>query len=127
MPQHPLPTPLTDLRRRVNVARNLIRTVLAELIGPVEPSFDFHREWNGCWCVRVEIREPIRARLDFTLLDTPGGGMLALPRPLPERWRLEVGIPATDGSRWTLDDRGHLIDFAPSNSKFAAHRGGPSP
>ncbi|MBK1645269.1 hypothetical protein CKO25_11575 [Thiocapsa imhoffii] len=105
------PTPLTDLRRRVTVARNLIREVLTELVGPVELAFDFHREWNGCWRVRVDITAPVQGRLDFTLLDTATGGMLALPRPLPERWRLEMGIVATDGTRWTLDDEGHLVPF----------------
>ena len=105
------PTPLTDLRRRVTVARNLIRSVLNELVGPVELAYDFHREWNGCWRVRVDITAPVQGRLDFTLLDTPSGGMLALPRPLPERWRLETGIVATDGTRWTLDEVGHLTPF----------------
>jgi len=106
-----LPTPLTDLRRRVNVARDLIRAVMAELVGPSDLVFDFYREWNGCWRVRIEIREPIKGRLEFTLLDTPGGGMLALPRPLPERWRSETGIPATDGTRWSLDAEGQLTPF----------------
>jgi hypothetical protein len=111
MLHEPLPIPLTDLRRRVNVARNLIRSLMTELVGPVELAFDFYREWNGCWRVRVEIKDPINGRLEFTLMDTPGGGMLALPRPLPERWRLETGIPATDGTRWTLDTEGHLMPF----------------
>jgi hypothetical protein len=43
--------------------------------------------------------------------------MLALPRPLPERWRLEAGIPATDGTRWTLDTEGHLMPFVPPIAK----------
>jgi hypothetical protein len=100
MLQEPLPIPLTDLRRRVNVARNLIRTVLTELVGPVELAFDFYREWNGCWRVRVEIKDPINGRLEFTLMDTPGGGMLALPRPLPERWR--------SGDRGSLRPTAHV-------------------
>jgi hypothetical protein len=113
MGEQPLPTPLTDLRKRVTVARNLIREVLAELIGPVDLGFDFYREWNGCWRVRVALKDPINRHLEMTLLETPGGGMLALPRPLPERWRLETGIRATDGSRWTLDADGHLAPFLP--------------
>jgi hypothetical protein len=68
MLREPLPIPLTDLRRRVNVARNLIRNVLTELVGPVELAFDFYREWNGCWRVRVEIKDPINGRLEFTLM-----------------------------------------------------------
>lgn len=107
------PTPLTDLRKRAGQARSLIQAVLDELIGPATLEYDFHREWNGCWRVRVDITDPVRGRLDFTLLDTPGGGMLALPRPLPERWRLETGIPASDGTRWTLDTSGQLTPFEP--------------
>jgi hypothetical protein len=49
-------------------------------------------------------------------MDTPDGGMLALPRPLPKRRRLERGIPATDWTRWTLDTEGHLMPFYPSTS-----------
>ncbi len=106
-----LPTPLTDLRRRAPVARALIADVLAELVGPVELGYDFYREWNGCWKVRVQLSGAASGRLEFTLLDTPGGGMLALPRPLPERWRTQAGIRATDGTRWTLDDQGQLAPF----------------
>ena len=104
----PRPTPLTDLRRRAPIARKLIREVLTELIGPVDLVYDFYREWNGCWKVRVTISGAASGKLEFTLLDTPGGGMLAMPRPLPERWRV-VGIPATDGSRWSLDAQGGLV------------------
>ena len=109
------PTALTDLRRRAPVARQLISAVLNELIGPVELSYDFYREWNGCWKVRVTISGAASGRLEFTLLDISGGGMLAMPRPLPERWRTTTGIKATDGSRWTLDASGKLLPFvAPS-------------
>ncbi|WP_295400264.1 hypothetical protein [uncultured Thiocystis sp.] len=107
------PTPLTDLRRRVSSARALILNVLTELIGPVELRYDFYREWNGCWRVRVDLSQPVRGRIEFTLLDTPGGGMLALPRPLPERWRIETGILASDGTRWSLDQAGALVAFPP--------------
>ncbi|NTU83027.1 MAG: hypothetical protein HGA45_27275 [Chloroflexales bacterium] len=107
----PRPTPLTDLRRRAPVARGLISAVLSELIGPVELAYDFYREWNGCWKVRVTISGPTSGRLEFTLLDTPGGGMLAMPRPMPERWRTVTGIRATDDTRWTLDAAGNLMPF----------------
>jgi hypothetical protein len=107
----PTPTPLTDLSQRVSEARQLIASLLTELIGPVELAFDFYREWNGCWKSRVEIQGAATGRLEFTLLETAGGALLALPRPLPERWRTETGIPAADGSRWSLDDAGHLVPF----------------
>jgi len=107
----PMPTPLTDLSKRVNEARSLILDLLTELIGPVELSYDFHREWNGCWKALVDISGAVTGRLDFTLLETADGALLALPRPLPERWRTETGIPASDGSRWSIDDSGQLVAF----------------
>jgi hypothetical protein len=105
------PIPLTDLSKRVNEARALILDLLTELIGPVELDYDFYREWNGCWKVRVDIRGAATGRLEFTLLETPAGAILALPRPLPERWRTETGIRAGDGSRWSLDPTGQLVPF----------------
>ncbi len=111
MTQGTLPTPLTDLRKRAPQARALIRAVLEELVGPVELRYDFYREWNGCWKVRTEFSGAANGRLEFTLLDTPGGGMLALPRPMPERWRVTTGIPANDGTRWTLSASGELQAF----------------
>ena len=87
--------------------------LLTERLGPVELGYDFHREWNGCWRVQVQVSGSAQGSLDFTLLETPAGGILALPRPLPERWRLHTGIPATDGSCWTLDAGGSLVPFVP--------------
>ena len=107
----PTPIPLTDLSKRVNEARGLIHHLLTELIGPVELNYDFHREWNGCWKALVEISGAVSGRLDFTLLETADGALLAVPRPLPERWRTETGIPASDGSRWSIDDSGQLVAF----------------
>lgn len=110
------PIPLTDLRKRVNIARRIILDNLQALVGPVEVSYDFYREWNGCWKVRVQVAGAANGRLDCTLLDTPNGGILALPRPLPERWRTQTGIGASDGSRWTLDATGALVPFSPSEA-----------
>jgi hypothetical protein len=58
------------------------------------------------------MRGAASGELAFTLLDTPGGGMLAMPRPLPPRWRA-AGLPATDGSRWSLDEAGQLVRVGP--------------
>ncbi len=99
------PVPLTDLRRRAPIARRCIHATLTRLLGEVELRYEFYREWNGCWRVRVDVAE--RGQLDFTLLDTPGGGLLALPRPLPERWRA-AGVVASDGTVWTVDETGEL-------------------
>lgn len=107
------PIPLTDFTRRASGARALIQSLLTEMIGPVELKYDFFREWNGCWKARVDITGAATGSLEFTFLTTPGGGLLALPRPLPERWRLTTGIPADDGSRWTLDAAGLLVPFTP--------------
>jgi len=107
----PTPTPLTDLKKRVNESRALIRDLLIELVGPVTLVYDFYREWNGCWKVRVDVSGAASGRLEFTLLETADGALLALPRPLPESWRTHTGIPAGDGSRWTLDDSGQLVPF----------------
>ncbi len=112
--EHRVPTPLTDLRKRVNIARQSILDNLEGLVGPVEVGYDFYREWNGCWKVRVTVSGAAKGTLDCTLLDTPGGGILALPRPLPERWRTASGVRASDGTRWTLDGTGALVPFAPS-------------
>ncbi|NTU79922.1 MAG: hypothetical protein HGA45_11045 [Chloroflexales bacterium] len=106
-----LPTPLTDLRRRAPLARQCITDALADLVGPAELSYEFYRECNGCWKVRVAVSGPVSDRLEFTLLDTPGGGMLALPGSMPEHWRREIGIRASDGTRWTLDTTGNLVLF----------------
>jgi len=108
----PTPTPLTDLSKRVGESRRLILELLTELIGPVELDYDFYREWNGCWKARVEISGAASGRLEFTLLQTAEGALLALPRPLLERWRTETGIAAADGSRWSIDDSGQLVPFS---------------
>lgn len=107
----PQPMPLTDLRRRVSQTRKLIRDALTDLIGPVVLREEFYREWNGCWKVRATVTQPVCAQIEFTLLETPDGAILALPRPLPERWRVETGIRASDDTRWTLDRAGKLVPF----------------
>ncbi len=107
------PTPLTDFTHHAVAARALIQSMLTELIGPVDLKYDFFREWNGCWKARADLTGAATGRLEFTFLTTPGGGLLALPRPLPERWRLMSGIPADDGTRWTLDGAGLLVPFVP--------------
>jgi len=114
------PIPLTDFTRRAVAARALIQSLLTELIGPVDLKYDFFREWNGCWKARVDLTGAATGRLEFTFLTTPGGGLLALPRPLPEHWRLMTGIPADDGTRWTLDAAGLLVPFAPPAADAAA-------
>jgi len=120
------PIPLTDFTRRASAARALIQSMLTELIGPVDLKYDFFREWNGCWKARVDLTGAATGTLEVTFLTTPGGGLLALPRPLPERWRLMTGIPADDGTRWTLDAAGLLVPFVPPAAGTAPAGGAPA-
>lgn len=111
MTQSDLPVSLTELHGHAPLTRRCIADLLTQRLGPVELTYDFYREWNGGWCVRVAVAG--RGQMDFALLQTPGGGLLPLPRPLPERWRTTTGIAASDGSVWTLDDQGQLIPLDP--------------
>ncbi|MBB1073189.1 hypothetical protein HUU62_02020 [Rhodoferax sp. 4810] len=106
------PIPLTDFSHRATAARALIHDMLTELFG-IEPelTYEFYREWNGCWRARVVLSGAVTGRLEFTFMLTASGGLLAIPRPLPERWRNEIGIPASDGSRWTVNNDGQLVSF----------------
>lgn len=61
------PRPLTDLRKRVNEARRVIRDLLTERLGPVSMHYDFHREWNGCWKVQVDVSGAASGRIEVTL------------------------------------------------------------
>ena len=105
------PIPLTDLHGVAPLARRQIADLLTRQLGEVQLDYDFYREWSGGWCVRVAVAGRARGQIDFALLRTPGGGLLPLPRPMPERWRKLTGIPASDGSVWTLDDEGQLTPF----------------
>jgi hypothetical protein len=51
--------------------------------------------------------------MDFVLFHTPAGGILAIPPKLPDAWRTRRGVQASDGSRWTVDDAGMFVPFAP--------------
>ena len=100
------PTPITDLRHLAPLARRWIAELLARQLGAVELSYDFYREWNGGWRVRVDVSGARQGWLDFALLATPGGGLLALPQPVPERWRAIYGVNpmvgVVEGFRWAL-------------------------
>lgn len=111
-PPHNAPVPLTDMQGWLPTARAAIRTLLEERIGSVEISFDVYREWSGGWRIATEVRGAVSGTMDFILLLTPQGGLLAMPAQLPERWRLSYGIAASDGSRWTMDDEGRVVPFA---------------
>lgn len=103
------PTQITELHGLAPQARQQIQTALDELLGEVELDYDFYREWSGGWRVRVTVSG--RGMLDFVLFHTPTGALLALPIPMPERWRTSTGLAASDNSRWTLSDEGEVTPF----------------
>jgi hypothetical protein len=105
------PTPITDLHGLAGHVRRHIQALVDARLGGGDISFDFYREWHGGWCVAADIRGKLSGRMDFVLFHTPAGALLALPRPLPERWRLQQGVPASDGSLWTQDDTGALREL----------------
>jgi len=98
---------VTDLQGLAPRARALITASLAERLGPVELDFDFHREWNGGWRCRVDVTG--RGRLEFVLFSCADGALLALPHPLPPRWRDARGFAAEDGTRWSFDVEGQVV------------------
>jgi hypothetical protein len=110
--QH-LPVPITEMQGVQPVARECIETLIQEMTGSTDMSMDFYREWSGGWRVDVEVRGPISGNMDFILFQTPQGGVLAMPAQLPQRWRTEYGVAASDGSRWTFDDEGRLCPMVP--------------
>jgi hypothetical protein len=105
-------TQVTDLQGLAPRARALITASLEERLGPVALDFDFHREWNGGWRCRVDVTA--RGRLEFVLFTSPAGALLALPHPLPPRWRDARGFAAEDGTRWSFDDEGQVVRLADS-------------
>ncbi len=110
----PKPVPITDMHTIAGTARRCIEEFLFHMLGECEIAYDFYREWNGGWRVRTEISGSTTGRLDFVLFTTPQGGMLALPHPFPESWRVQHGVAASDGSIWTLSDDGDVVPFFPS-------------
>jgi hypothetical protein len=99
----------TDLQGAAPRARALISAALTERLGDVRCDFDFHREWNGGWRCRVEVSG--RGRLEFVLFEVGVAGLLALPHPLPTRWADAQGFAAEDGSRWSFDTEGQVVQL----------------
>jgi len=102
------PVPITDLQELAALARELVEQELERRIPDEPTSQRFHREWNGVWRVRVEIGRPPRGRLDFVLFETPDGALLALPHPMPDAWRADPAVPASDGTRWRWNEDGQV-------------------
>lgn len=99
---------VTELAALQPAFRELIRQAFALRLGNIEPTFDFHRGWNGGWRCRGTI--PGKVPLDFALLRTADGALLALPVPFPSGWRRR-GVQDTAGYWWstTADDVPFII------------------
>ena len=96
-------TEVTELAGQQSLFRELIRSAFAARLGEVTPDYDFHRGWNGGWKCRATL--PGKPSLEFSLLTTPAGALLALPVPFPSGWRTR-GILDGSGTAWTVDDDG---------------------
>jgi hypothetical protein len=94
---------LTELAGHQPVLRELVRSAFHERLGPVEVECTFHRGWNGGWRCRATVAG--KRPLDFALLRTPAGALLALPVPMPSGWHRR-GVAASDGSRWSTAEDG---------------------
>lgn len=99
---------VTELHGLAGVVRQAITELITQRTGSTDITFDFYREWSGGWRVAITVQGRVSGQMDFILLHTPQGGILAMPAQLPERWRSQ-GVPATDGSVWTMDAAGQIV------------------
>ncbi len=109
-------TQVTELHGLQKIARECITTLIVQMTGSENISFDFYREWNGGWRVGVDVSGPISGHMDFILFHTPQGGVLAMPHRLPETWRTRYGVAASDDTLWTIDDAGYFVPFIAEES-----------
>lgn len=94
---------VTELAGQQSLFRELIRSAFAARLGDVAPACDFHRGWNGGWKCRATL--PGKPPLEFALLTTPEGALLALPVPFPKGWQRR-GVFDSAGAAWTVDGDG---------------------
>jgi hypothetical protein len=92
---------VTELASHQVAFRELIRAAFASRLGDVAPAYDFHRGWNGGWKCRATI--PGKVPLEFALLRTATGALLALPVPMPTGWRTH-GVADSTGRSWTVNE-----------------------
>jgi hypothetical protein len=94
---------LTALAGHQPRLRELVQAAFAARLGPVPVTCDFYRGWNGGWRCRATAHG--RPPLDFALLRTPQGALLAWPVPFPQGWRLR-GVADALGYHWIAGDDG---------------------
>lgn len=104
---------VTELASQQPVFRELIRAAFASRLGDVAPSYDFHRGWNGGWKCRATL--PGKVPLEFSLLRTRDGALLALPVPMPAGWRRR-GVEDSLGQAWTVGDDHEPCPLPPHGS-----------
>lgn len=92
---------VTELTARQSIFRALITRAFTDRLGEVHPELDFHRGWNGGWRCRATL--PSKARLEFALLRTDRGALLALPVPMPTGWRRR-GVQDSLGESWSVGE-----------------------
>jgi hypothetical protein len=114
---------VTELQGLVPEFRRLIGESLAPFTDAAL-EYDFYREWNGGWRVRVELSGSARGRLEFVLFYTPADALLALPHPTPAAWRGR-GFSAADGTRWMFTAEGDVVPV-PDAAGAAGAAGAPS-
>jgi hypothetical protein len=90
---------VTELAGQQPLFRELIRSAFASRLGEVAPEFDFHRGWNGGWRCRATL--PGKVPLDFALLRSDDGALLALPVPMPAGWKTR-GVLDSNGCAWSV-------------------------
>lgn len=89
---------LTELAGHQPVFRELVALAFQSRLGPIHVDCAFHRGWNGGWrCRATAVGKP---PLEFALLTTADGALLALPVPMPKGWQLR-GVPDSHGRSWT--------------------------
>ncbi len=99
---------VTEMSGLTPEARRLIRLAFEERLGAVDMEFDFHRNWNGGWRCRVVVVG--RGTLEFALLTSPEGALLALPVPVPGGWKAR-GVADSAGGRWTTNADGDIVSL----------------
>jgi hypothetical protein len=99
------PTPITDLAGLSARVKEWLPTLVPSLGRTPAAGLELWKDFTGCWRARVRVQH---AAVEFTLLRTPAGGILAWPTPMPPRFA-ESGVPASDGTTWRETDRGQLV------------------
>lgn len=97
------PLPISDLAGLSAPVQQWLPRLLPALArtpGQVELWKDF----AGHWRARARLGQ---GTVEFTLLRTPAGGILAWPTPMPPHFE-RTGVPASDGTRWLQTDAGVL-------------------